>query len=60
MPRGNRCTVSLEEDLARVETCIKVLKNRAKLIVDVNKVILFSYLELSHKKIFLITMILFL
>ena len=60
MPRGNRCTVSLEEDLARVEACIKVLKNRAKLIVDVNKVILFSYLELSHKKIFLITMILFL
>lgn len=36
MPNGDKCNVSLEEDLARVETCAKVLKNRGKLIVDVN------------------------
>ena len=36
MPKGNTSVVTLEEDLARVEACIKILKNRAKLIVDVN------------------------
>ena len=36
MPKGDTCVVTLEEDLTRVEACIKVLKNRAKLIVDVN------------------------
>ena len=36
MPKGDTCVVTLEEDLARVEACIKVLKNRSKLIVDVN------------------------
>jgi len=36
MARGDKCTVSLEEDLARVDACIRILKNRAKLIVDVN------------------------
>ena len=36
MPRDDKCTVSLEEDLARVDACIRILKNRAKLIVDVN------------------------
>jgi len=36
MPDGDKCTVSLEEDLARVESCTKVLQNRGKLIVDVN------------------------
>ena len=36
MPNGDKCIVSIEEDLARVETCAKAVKNRGKLIVDVN------------------------
>lgn len=36
MPHGDQSIVSLEEDLARVEACAKVIKDRGKLMVDVN------------------------
>lgn len=36
MPNGEKCTVSLEEDLARVESCAKILQKKGKLMVDVN------------------------
>jgi len=36
MPDGNYCTVSMEEDLARVEACVNAVKGKGKIMVDGN------------------------